>query len=76
MNLHLPALSWAAVQGRLRGMFNLNDPKWGRGDDKPADASKPEGAAPEAPPPPPPLPLFEGGGGMGADGVVVLASLL
>ncbi len=56
MNLHLPALSWAALQGRLRGMFNLNDPKWGRGDDKPADASKPEGAAPEAPPPPPPPP--------------------
>jgi membrane protease subunit HflK len=37
-------------------MFNLNDPKWGRGDDKPADASKPEGPAPETPPPPPPPP--------------------
>ena len=29
--------------GRFLGLFNLNDQKWGRGDDKPADASKPDG---------------------------------
>ncbi len=40
MNLHLPAFSWGALQSRLKGMFNLNDPKWGRGEDKP-DAGKP-----------------------------------
>ena len=33
--------------GRLLGVFNLNDSRWGRGEDKPADASKPEGAAPD-----------------------------
>ncbi len=35
-------------------MFNLNDPRWGRGDDKPADGGKPEQPArpePETPPP-------------------------
>ena len=52
MNLHLPAFSWGALQSRLKGMFNLNDPKWGRGEDKP-DAGKPvEGG--DTPPPPPP----------------------
>lgn len=25
------------MPARIRGMFNLNDPRWGRGDDKPAD---------------------------------------
>jgi membrane protease subunit HflK len=37
---------------RIRGMFNLNDPRWGRGDDKPANTSgsdRPE-TPPEAPP--------------------------
>ncbi len=34
-------------QQRLRGMFNLNDQRWGRGDDKPA-GDKPAG---ETPPP-------------------------
>ena len=33
MNLHLPGFSAAGLKGRLRGMFNLNDPRWGRGDD-------------------------------------------
>lgn len=35
-------------------MFNLNDPRWGRGDDKPADASKPDPARPQDEPLPPP----------------------
>lgn len=45
---------------RVRGMFNLNDPRWGRSDDKPADASGSD--RPEAPPPdgPPPAPEDRG----------------
>ncbi|HSH88401.1 MAG TPA: FtsH protease activity modulator HflK [Ramlibacter sp.] len=49
MNLHLPSLSWTGLKGRIRGMFNLNDPRWGRGggDNKPSenkpDPQKPEG---------------------------------
>lgn len=31
MNLHFPSL--AGLKGRIRGMFNLNDPRWGRGED-------------------------------------------
>jgi membrane protease subunit HflK len=34
MNLLLRSLSFAGLRGRIRGMFNLNDPRWGRGDDK------------------------------------------
>ena len=29
------------MPARIRGMFNLNDPRWGRGDDKPADNQPP-----------------------------------
>ena len=39
------------IGGRIRGMFNLNDPRWGRSDDKPADASKPDTPPPENQPP-------------------------
>ncbi len=40
MNLHLP---WAGLKGRIKGLFNLNDPRWGRGgDDKPPENNKPE----------------------------------
>ncbi|MEY4883415.1 MAG: hypothetical protein RIS34_1269 [Pseudomonadota bacterium] len=42
MKLQTRTLAWAALPGRIRGMFNLNDSRWGRGDDKPDDASKPE----------------------------------
>ena len=38
MNLDRHAISWAALRARVQGMFNLNDPRWGRGDDKPSDA--------------------------------------
>jgi membrane protease subunit HflK len=41
MNFQLPALRWTAMPARIRGMFNLNDPRWGRGDDKPADNQPP-----------------------------------
>ncbi len=40
----------------MRGMFNLNDSRWGRGDDKAGDEGKPETPVrddpPELPPPP------------------------
>ncbi len=53
MKLHAPALRWAASwPGRLRGMFNLNDPRWGRGDDKPAEG-RPEPSRPDSDVPPP-----------------------
>ena len=42
MNLHLPSLPWAELKGRIRGMFNLNDPRWGRGDDKQSDSNRPD----------------------------------
>jgi membrane protease subunit HflK len=41
MNLHLPSLPWAQLKGRFRGMFNLNDPRWGRGDDK-SEGNRPD----------------------------------
>jgi len=30
------------LKGRIRGMFNLNDPRWGRGDDKHSDNNRPD----------------------------------
>jgi membrane protease subunit HflK len=40
MKLHFPGVL-AALAGRVRGMFNLNDPRWGRGGEDGKD--KPEG---------------------------------
>ena len=34
MNQLLRARRWAMLPERLRGAFNLNDPRWGRGDDR------------------------------------------
>ncbi|WP_296491317.1 FtsH protease activity modulator HflK [Rhodoferax sp.] len=45
MKLQRPIFSLAAFPSRLRGMFNLNDPRWGRSDDKP-DASDAQGDKP------------------------------
>jgi membrane protease subunit HflK len=55
MNFHLPALRWSLLPAKIRGMFNLNDPRWGRDDDKSnADSgNKPVG---DVPPPPGPKP--------------------
>jgi membrane protease subunit HflK len=52
MNFQLPALRWALLPAKLRGMFNLNDPRWGRDDDKstPDAGNKPAG---DVPPPGP-----------------------
>jgi membrane protease subunit HflK len=46
MNFNPRALGWSVLPQRLRGMFNLNDPRWGRGDDK----STQEGQGPVTPP--------------------------
>ena len=40
---------WAMLPERIRGMFNLNDPRWGRGEDKAEDGSRPESERPPAP---------------------------
>jgi membrane protease subunit HflK len=57
MTLQQPGLRWAGLPGRIRGMFNLNDPRWGRSDDAGQDSSRPtEGQqrpTPEQPPVPP-----------------------
>lgn len=47
----------AVLPQRIRGMFNLNDPRWGRGDNNNEDGSKPDSSAPEGERPPmPPAP--------------------
>jgi membrane protease subunit HflK len=51
MNLSFRSLSFAGLRDRLRGMFNLNDPRWGRGDDKKPDTPRPEGKGPSQGPP-------------------------
>ena len=49
MNFNPRALGWTAIPQRIRGMFNLNDPRWGRGDDKPSQEGQ-DGSHPAAPP--------------------------
>jgi len=49
MKLQRPTFSPALLPSRLRGTFNLNDPRWGRSDDKPADPDA-QGNAPQQPP--------------------------
>ena len=39
MNFHLPPLRWSLLPAKIRGMFNLNDPRWGRDDDKSSNES-------------------------------------
>lgn len=50
MNLPSPSLTLAGLRGRIRGMFNLNDPRWGRGDDK-NEGPRSEGKGPNQGPP-------------------------
>ena len=45
MKLHLRTLRWLYLPERLKGMFNLNDPRWGRNDDKSNEGEK-SGATP------------------------------
>ncbi len=59
--VHLPQLANlpASIARGLRGMFNLNDGKWGRSDDKPStsdDTGSAGAPAPTPPPAPPPAP--------------------
>lgn len=49
MNLLFRSLNFAGLRDRLRGMFNLNDPRWGRGEDK--NDQRPEGKGPNQGPP-------------------------
>src|SRR3954469_10025689 len=42
MKLHLPGLV-ASLSGRIRGMFNLNDPRWGRGNGEDGKDQGPDG---------------------------------
>lgn len=48
MKLQLSAFRWAVLSERLRGMFNLNDPRWGRHDDKPVEGEKGEPSSPDS----------------------------
>lgn len=48
MNLNLRAVRWATFPERIRGMFNLNDPRWGRGDDNGSPEAKPDAPKPSA----------------------------
>lgn len=40
------------MPSRLRGMFNLNDPRWGRGEDKPAEGKPEQPLRPDSEVPP------------------------
>ncbi len=57
MKFDVRAVRWPAMPGRIRDMFNLNDPRWGRGDDTPTEGTgagepaRPETPAPGATPP-------------------------
>lgn len=56
MNFLNRAPRWAVLPERLRGMFNLNDPRWGRGGEErsdDADAQRPEQDRPATPAQPP-----------------------
>ncbi len=53
MNQPLRARRWAVLPERLRGMFNLNDPRWGRGDDRSAEESDDTRTGADRPPKPP-----------------------
>ena len=71
MNQPFRARRWALLPERLRGLFNLNDPRWGRGDDRSADESEDTRSAPERPPQPSsndrPRPSKPGGSGQPPD---------
>lgn len=47
MNLHTSSRPWGGLKNRIRGMFNLNDPRWGRGDDKQSENNRPDPQKPE-----------------------------
>jgi membrane protease subunit HflK len=49
MKFNMPAFEWAGLSRWTRNVFNLNDPQWGRGDEKPTESEKqPADKAPES----------------------------
>lgn len=62
MNFHLPTIRWFALPARVRGMFNLNDPRWGRGDDKPQGSDPSSQDQPPQAPQQPQRPQGQAGG--------------
>ena len=52
MTVHHRAFRWKELGPRVRGMFNLNDPRWGRGDEKTQESGAPHDG--QSPPPIPP----------------------
>ncbi len=42
MNQLLQTQFFGGLQARIRGIFNLNDPRWGRGEDGSSNEKKPE----------------------------------
>jgi membrane protease subunit HflK len=54
MNLNLRFFQGAGLRNRIRGMFNLNDSRWGRSGDKPPEGEVPEPPRPDVDPPLPP----------------------
>ncbi|MBL0425098.1 FtsH protease activity modulator HflK [Ramlibacter alkalitolerans] len=51
MKLLSRSLSPSGLIGRIRGVFNLNDPRWGRGEDKNNDRERGDGKGPNQGPP-------------------------
>ena len=51
MKAKTPQLSLVTLGGRVKGMFNLNDSRWGRGDDKSTPDDKPNAEPPQDQPP-------------------------
>ncbi|HEY8907182.1 MAG TPA: protease modulator HflK, partial [Rhodoferax sp.] len=49
MKFQLPTFSSALLPRRLQGMFNLNDPRWGRSDDKPSEGKAGDEQRPQSP---------------------------
>src|SRR3989338_2735249 len=49
MNAPNSTRRWALLPQGLRGVFNLNDPRWGRREDKSSDDSRSEGGKPPPP---------------------------
>lgn len=65
MKSRIRALEWTWVPLWVRNMFNLNDSRWGRGDDKPTESGKTEGGVPEGEPVKPPVESQPQGGRKG-----------
>ncbi len=56
MNSMIALTGWQRLGNRVRGMFNLNDSRWGRSDEQGSDGDKPQSTPPRNDPPEPPEP--------------------